>query len=98
MACAQPGGFPCDVAIDADQLDAESSECRIDDLGATRAERTDDHLCVHARSDQQAVTPLLEAGNQTARRSVVRVVAVEEADQDVGVERYRSHSSRSRSR
>ena len=94
MTRAQIGSRSRDLTIDSDDVDAESRERRVNDLGATRAERPDDHLRVDARADHDAVAALLSGGDRTTRRSMMRVVAIEEADQDVGVEGYCSHSSR----
>ena len=96
MTRPQLCGLAGDRTIDRHDLDAESHECSIDLTRASGAQRSHDHLRVHARSSEQAVAILLGRLEQPAGRRMMGIVPVEEADQDVGVERYRSHSSRSR--
>ena len=98
MARSQPRRLAGRRAIDRHDLDAQRSERSVDLAHASGSQRTDDHLGVDARSGQELVTVALGGLEQPAGSGVMRVVPVEEPNQDVGVERYRSHSSRSRSR
>jgi len=96
MARPQLCGLDGDPTVDRDDLDAQRRERSVDLPGASGAQRSDDHLRIHARSSEQAVAALLGGLNQPTGRDVMGIVPIEEADQDIGVERYRSHSSRSR--
>lgn len=96
MPCAQTSRVTGEPTIDRNDLDAERGERRVNLRRATSAQRPHDHLGVHAGRDHHSVAALLDAPQQPASGGMMSVVAIEEADQNVGVERYRSHSSRSR--
>jgi hypothetical protein len=59
--------IPRNLAIDVDDVDSERGERRIDDVSVAGPQRSNDRFRIHARSDQDAIVALFEAGEQAAR-------------------------------
>lgn len=83
--------------IDREDPDSGGGEERVDLALPPEPERPDQGLGVHGGPEYYVTLSemRLKTGNGTLMMSVA---VIEEADQDVGVWRYRSHSSRSSSR
>jgi len=96
MTRSQSGGLASRRTIDRHDLHAHGRKCSVDLLGTAGSQRPDDDLGVDARGDQQTIPVTLGSAKQPPGSGVMGIVSVEEADQHVGVEGYRSHSSRSR--
>ncbi len=97
MLRPQRSGPTRDRSIDRDDPHSGGVDEVLDDLWTTRPQRADENLRVDARADQNGVSDEMGA-ERVDGLTVLGVGGLDEADEDIGVERYRSHSSRSASR
>lgn len=84
--------------VDAHHLRSGRREEFIDLGHGASLKRAHNHLRVHSRRNQQLVAGGEVATEPLDSDRVLGVVRIEERDDDVGVERYSRHSSRSPSR
>lgn len=88
----------CYVAIDWHDRCADGGDERIDAVLAAVLERAHEDLGIHAGGDQESCSGREARPEEFDGLPVLRVRRVEKRDQDVCVERYGVHSSRSSSR
>ena len=91
-------GASRDVAVDGDDVGADRGQEVVDRLLAATFERVDEDFGVDAGTNDDPV-PGGKSWSQEVDGALVLVVGrVQKPDQNVGVERYRRHSSRRPSR
>lgn len=91
-------GASRDVAVDGDDVGTDRGQEVIDRLGAATFERVDEDFGVDAGANDDPV-PGGKSWSQEVDCALVLVVgSVQKRDQNIGVERYRRHSSRRSSR
>lgn len=91
-------GASRDVAVDGDDVGADRGQEVVDRLVSAAFERVDEDFGVDAGANDDPV-PGGKSWSQEVDGALVLVVrCVQERDQNVGVERYRRHSSRRSSR
>ena len=90
------GRCPSDSSVEVDDLDRQPFEEVVDDGYCSRSStvRADEALGEGRHGHRELIPATQHAGERGARRSVVGVVGVEQADYNTGVEVDQSHSLR----